>query len=120
MLRPPEPDPTLDPFRGGVAVLRRDGEMAGCVATQVTAFWAPLGFSLRCEWLVWYIVRWSNGDGERADEDYPPWSVVAEMQSGIFVWEADDPHRGQYTDEWLPEEERAGALKDLGTTLEDF
>ena len=93
-LRPPKPDPALDPFRGGVAVLRRDDLVAGHVATRVTTLWAPLSFSLRRQWWVWYIFVWSNGDRERAQEHYPPWSVAAEMQSGTFTWDEDDSHQG--------------------------
>jgi hypothetical protein len=120
VLRPPKPDPALDPVRGGVAVLRRDGELAGHVATKVTTFWAPFSFSLRRQWWVWYIVVWANGERERAEEDYPPWIVVTEMQSGIFTWDADDLHQGQYAVEWLPESEREAVLADLGIAHDDF
>lgn len=34
---PPAPNPALDSFRGGLAVLRRDGEVSGHVATTVRA-----------------------------------------------------------------------------------
>lgn len=120
VLKPPTPDPALDPFRGGVAVLTRDGEVAGHVATNVTTFWAPLSFSLRRKWWVWYIVVWADGDRERSQEDYPPWSVVAEMQSGTFTWDEDDVHRGQYAVEWLDDEERDAVLADLGIAHDDF
>ncbi len=33
-------------------------------------------------WWVWFIVVWANGDRERPFEDYPPWTVVRETQSG--------------------------------------
>ena len=120
MLKPAKPDPALDPFRGGVAVLRRDGELAGHVATQVGTFWAPFSFSRRRQWWVWFIVVWANGDREPLDEDYPPWTVVREMSSGTFSWEEDDAHRGEYTVEWLPEEARQKALVALGIRPEDF
>ena len=119
MLRPPKPDPALDPLRGGVAVLRRDGEVAGHVATKVTTFWA-FSFSLRRQWWVWYIVVWADGKRERAKEDYPPWSVVAEMQSGTFTWDPDDLHQGEFTVEWLPEREREAVLADIGIAHDDF
>ncbi len=35
MRKEPEPDPALDPFRGGVAVLWRDGELEGALVTNV-------------------------------------------------------------------------------------
>ena len=120
MLRPPEPDPALDPFRGGLAVLRRDGQVAGHVATQVTTFWSPLSFSLRRQWWVWYIVVWADGDRERAQQDYPPWTTVAEMRSGSFTSDEDDQHHGAYTVEWLPEAEREPVLGDLGISQDDF
>jgi len=78
VLKPPEPDPSLGPFRGGVAVLRRDRGLAGHVATDIKTFWAPFGFSLRRQWYFWYSVVWADGRRERPEEDYPPWTVVAE------------------------------------------
>jgi hypothetical protein len=120
VLKPPKPDPALNPFRGGVAVLTRDGEVAGHVATNVKTFWAPFSFSLRRQWWVWYVVVWANGDRERSEEDYPPWSVVAEMQSGTFTWDADDVHHGHYAVGWLTNSERDAALVDLGIERDDF
>jgi hypothetical protein len=120
MLRPPEPDSALDPFRGGVAVLRGDGEVAGHVATAVSTFWAPLSFSRHRQWWVWFIVVWADGHREPRDEDYPPWTVVRDMQSGIFSWDQEDAHRGQYTVEWLPETERQAMLSELGIEADDF
>ncbi len=35
MRKEPEPDPALDPFRGGVAVLRQGGELEGALVTNV-------------------------------------------------------------------------------------
>lgn len=70
MLKPPKPDPALDPFRGGVAVLRRDGEVAGHVATEVKTFWSPFSFSRHRQWWVWFIVVWTNGDREPSAGDY--------------------------------------------------
>ena len=90
------------------------------MATHVTTFWAPLSFSFQRQWWVWYIVVWANGERERSEEDYPPWSVVAEMQSGVFTWDWDDLHQGQYTVEWLPENEREAVLADLGIAPDDF
>ena len=77
-------------------------------------------FSRRRQWWVWYIVVWANGERERPDEDYPPWTVVREMQSGTFSWDEDDEHRGDYTVEWLPEEARHEVLAALYIRPEDF
>lgn len=120
MLRPPEPDSSLDVFRGGVATLRRDGQVAGHVATSVRTFWAPFSLSRRRQWWVWYIVVWANGDREPPDEDYPPWIVVREMQSGTFSWDGPDEHRGHYVVDWLPEEARREVLAGLRIRPEDF
>ena len=100
--------------------MRRDGEVAGHVATQVGTFWAPLSFSRRRQWWVWFIVVWADGDREPLDEDYPPWTVVGEMLSGTFSRGHDDAHGGSYTVDWLPEEARHETLSALGIRPEDF
>jgi hypothetical protein len=102
-----------------VAVLRRDAEVAGHAATQVSTFWAPFSFSLRRQWWVWLIVVWSNGDRERPEEDYPPWTYVREMQSGRLSWEQGS-HRGDYVVEWLPEDQREQMLLTLQIRPGDF
>jgi hypothetical protein len=51
---------------------------------------------------------------------FAPWTVVKEMKSGTFTWDADDDHQGQYTLEWLPERDRGAALADLGVADDDF
>lgn len=120
MLRPPKPDPSLDVFRDGVAVLRREGQVAGHVATSVRTFWAPLSFSRRRQWWVWYIVIWANGDREQPGEDYPPWTVVQEMQSGIFSWDEDGARGGTYEVGWLTAAAREQALAKLNIGPGDF
>jgi hypothetical protein len=50
---------------------------------------------------VWFIVVWADGERERLFEDYPPWTAVAEIRSGVFVWES-GPHKGEYAVGWLP------------------
>jgi hypothetical protein len=120
MLKRPAYDPALEPFDGGVAVLKRNGEVAGHVATSLSTFWSPSRpFSLQ-HW-VWYIVVWINGDREPSDEDYPPeWPMVKPMQHGVFEWERGDAHDGEYTVEWLPADERQAALTSLNIEAEDF
>jgi hypothetical protein len=120
VLKPPKPDPRLDPFRDGIAVLRRDGKVAGHVAATIMTFWAPFSLSLRRKWWVWFIVVWANGDRERPEEDYPPWTVVTEILSGTFSWDLDDVHRGQYEVEWLSEIEREAVRADLRIAYDDF
>lgn len=116
----PSLTPSLDAFRGGVAALRRDGQVAGHIATSVRTFWAPLSFSRRRQWWVWFIVVWANGERESPEEDYPPWTMVREMRSGTFSWDEEDEHRGHYTVEWLPERARQEALAALHIPPEDF
>lgn len=120
MLKPPKPDPALDPFRGGVAVLRRDGEVAGHLATEVKTFWAPFSFSRHRQWWVWFIVVWTNGDREPSGEDYPPWTVVREMLAGAFSWDEEDVHQGDYAVEWLPQEVARKTRSRLKIEAEDF
>jgi hypothetical protein len=119
VLKTPDPDPTLDPFHEGVAVLRRNGDLAGHVATVVSTFWSP-SRPLSRQWWVWFIVVWANGDRERPFEDYPPWTAVRELQSGTFSWDDGDAHRGEYTVEWLSEGEREAAWSVLGLSPDDF
>jgi len=120
MRKEPEPDPALDPFRGGVAVLQRNGEVAGHVATKVGTFWEPLSFSRRRHWSVWFVVVWADGHRHRHVEDYSPWTYVREMQSGTFSWEEDEAYRGDYTVEWLPNGARQEMLSTLGIGPDDF
>ncbi len=119
MLRAPTPDSTLDPFRGGVAVLFSNGDLAGHLAASVGTFWSP-SRPLSRQWWVWFIVVWSDGVRERPFEDYPPFSVVEEIVSGTFTWEEAGPHGGSYTVEWVPAGEREGVLADLGIGARDF
>lgn len=57
--------------------MRRDGEVAGHVATQVGTFWAPLSFSRRRQWWVWFIVVWPMGIARPPTRTTRrgPWSV---------------------------------------------
>lgn len=103
-----------------MAVLRRDGEVAGHVATVVKTFWAPLSFSRHRQWWVWFIVVWTNGDRETSAEDYPPWTVVREMLAGTFSWDEEDAHHGVYAVEWLPEEAALETRSRLRIEPENF
>jgi hypothetical protein len=119
VLKAPSPDPMLDPFRQGIAVLRRNGELAGYVATMVGTFWSP-SHPLSRQWWIWLTVVWANGDHEPPFEDYPPWTSVREIHSGTFTWDEGDARRGEYTAEWLTEGEREAAWAALGLTPGDF
>lgn len=43
LVKPPEGDPAIEPFRDGVGELRLNGELAGHVATSLSEFWSPGG-----------------------------------------------------------------------------
>jgi hypothetical protein len=117
----PEPDPTLDPFDDGLAVLYRDGAVAGHIATSLGTFWSPFQPFSR-HWWVWAVVVWNDGTKERSEEDYAPWTFVADMTSGTYEWAGptDDPRTGIYSIEWVPEEEARHVRDQLGIRREDF
>ena len=117
----PKPDPSLDPFRGGLAVLSVDGEDAGHIATEVTTFWG-LGRPFGLQWDVWLVVVWADGTKERAVQDYPPWAYVTEMKAGFLDW-VDGPteaHHQRYDIQFLSPEEGRTARDRLGIVLADF
>ena len=119
IVKPPEPDPSIEPFRDGVGVLTRDGAVAGHVATAVSEFWSP-GRPRRRQWWVWMIVVWIDGMRERSTEDYPPWTYVAEMTNGYLRWEEGGPRNGRYDFFWLPASEAVAQRSRLGIKPEDF
>jgi hypothetical protein len=120
IVKPPDPDPGIEPFRDGVGVLTRNGELAGHVATSVSEFWSPSRLRRR-QWCVWLIVVWADGVRERSTEDYPPWTYVAEMRNGYFAWEEDGPREGRrYDFAWLPATEAHEQRERLGITAADF
>lgn len=112
-------DPDLDVFDKGVAVLRQNGQVVGHVAAELSTMWS-LSRPLTVQDQVWLMVLWSNGDRERHIEDYPPWTIVKEIQVGNLMWDEHDTHRGVYSVEWLPENERSAAWLTLGIAPDDF
>lgn len=111
---PPPPEPTLDPFEDGLAVLRLHGQVAGHVATTLGAF--STLFSRQQQPWVWFIVVWADGTREHSEEDYRPWTFVREMQSGYF----DGPDGVRYEAEWLAEPERTHMWDALGLAHDQF
>lgn len=99
----PEFGPELEQFRDGLAVLRREGQPVGHVATSLGHFRTPFAPRTPEPW-VWLVVVWADGVKESAVEDYPPWSHVAEMRAGYLEWVGGvDPDRaGRYDLEWVP------------------
>lgn|GEM_PF-1879196 len=119
LFKPPFPDTTLDPFRGGVGVLTQNGEFRGHVLTIVSTFMTL--FTFRAQWWVWYIVVRADGTQERSAEDYPPFLTVTEMKNGRF--EANtygDDRNGHYDFAWLAADEAAQTRERLGVTDSDF
>lgn len=122
----PEPDfgPEFDLFRNGLAVLLRDGEPVGHVASSLGYFTTRGG---RQPW-VWLVVVWSDGTKEDSVEDYAPWTYVAEMRAGYFEWTdgfgrvRDRKHSyvGRYEIEWLPRDCALAERERLGVSLKDF
>lgn len=120
VLRAPEPDASLDPFREGVAVLTREGKVEGHVASTVGTFWSPSRPFIR-QWSVWFIVVWSDGERERSFEDYPPdWLTVNDLKAGRFVWDDDDSHGGEYEAQWVTSDRREQVLQEISVSPEDF
>ena len=114
-----ERDPELDAFDRGCLALRREGATAGHVATALSTFWSPTR-PLTVQQRVWLVVVWADGEKERAEEDYPPWTYVREIWDGTFSWPYPGPRSGEYTVEWLPDDEREAKWAELGVTLNDF
>ena len=84
MIKPPEPDPRIQRFENGAAVLRSKGQLAGYVLSTVGTFWSPFR-PLRRQWWIWFLVVWADGKRERPVEDYPPdWLTVDELERGQF------------------------------------
>lgn len=119
VVKPPRPDPTIDPFVDGLGVLSLDGRPAGHVATTVSEFWSPFS-PLRRQWWVWYIVIWPDGTREVSTEDYPPWSAVTEMRNGFLEVQGAGARDGRYEFSWLDAGDAAAARARLGVSAEDF
>jgi hypothetical protein len=111
-------DPSLDIFDQGIAVLRRGDEIAGYVVTKLSTMWAPSPPFTRQDW-VWLVIVWANGTRERPIEDYPPWTIVNEIQGGILSWGEGD-HQGTYDVEWVPDSQRQEVRAVLGISRDDF
>ena len=114
LLKPPDPDPDprAEPFRDGVAALIRDGAPAGHLVSTLTTFWSP-SRPLHRQWWVWFVIIWADGCREPPQEDYPPWSVVSEMDDGYLEVDAGD-HSGRYDVTWLADREAHRVRRDLG------
>ncbi len=117
---PPDPDPTVDPFREGVGELSQGCEVVGHLASIVTEFRTP--FSPRKgQWWVWLVAVWSDGTRERSLEDYPPWSYVDEMKRGFIQcdeWTAE--RRGRYEFRWLSPVDASRIRTELNLSPSDF
>lgn len=113
-----EYDPALDVFDRGGLVLRRDGEIAGYVATELGTWWTP-NRPLTIQQQVWLYITWADGEQDvYADE--PPWNgIVPSIRAGEFVDE-DGPREGHYTATWLSAAESAAKWAELELNPPDF
>ena len=111
-------DPSLDAFDMGTVVLREGDVVAGHVATTLSTMWSPGRPFTRQDW-IWLVIVWANGDREAPIEDYPPWSIVKEIQDGALTWD-DGDHRGTYSAEWLPADQSQATWAALGISPGDF
>ena len=117
----PHREPDMEPFRDGLALLSRDGQTLGYVATSLGYFRTPLSPRTPQAW-VWFVVVWADGTKERAVEDYPPWTYVTEMGQGYFDWEGgrNRDRAGRYEIQWVDAELAATERERLGIRSEDF
>ena len=80
--------------------------------------WSPSRPFTRQDW-VWLLIVWANGSREWPIEDYPPWTIVNEIQRGNLSWDEGD-HQGTYDVEWVPQSQRQEVRAVLGISLDDF
>ena len=112
----PPPDPGLDVFRNAVATLTLDGVVVGYVASRVSTFWGlgrPTGLQ-ECLWLYFHHLDDPDGNAERRhlwEEDYPPWALRPELESGSFH---DHDRDATYAFSWLEGAVRREALDLIG------
>ena len=102
-------DETLDPFREGIAELRRGGTVEGHLATQVERF---IGLGGRQE-RVWLLITWADGRRERIEEDYPPWTLVNELRAGMLRWIVDQ-RQVDFQVVWLGGDQATEAWRQYG------
>ena len=121
MARPPLPDPSLDPFRDGLAALTADGAVMGHIATSVEQIWS-LGSPFRRQWIVRLVVVWSDGTKEQAAHDWAPWTYVTEMKQGFIEWRSgrDSPRQRRYDVSFLSPTDGLAERERLGITAADF
>lgn len=102
-------------------VISQDGQRVGHVATSLAHFRTPFPPITPQPW-VWLVVVWADGVKERAVEDDPPWSDVAEIRQGYFEWLGSSraDRAGRYEIEWVPPEQARAERERLGIRLEDF
>jgi hypothetical protein len=113
--------PDFEPFRDGLMVLTQDGRALGHVATSLGHFRTPSAPLTPQPW-IWLVVVWVDGVKERAVEDYPPWSYVAEIRQGYLEWlgTSRTDRAGRYQIEWVAPEQAHAERERLGIRPEDF
>jgi hypothetical protein len=58
-------------------------------------------------------VTWLDGTRERIEEDYRPWTSVAELSDGHLTWDKNGREQ-RFEVEWLSGQDRDRAWKDFG------
>ncbi|WP_157720049.1 hypothetical protein [Microlunatus sagamiharensis] len=112
----PPPDPGLEVFRDAIGTLSLDGEVVGYIASRVSTFWGlgrPTGLQ-ECLWLYFHYLDDPDGNAERShlwEEDYPPWAIRPELESGSFY---DHDRDATYEVRWLEGPARRDALDLIG------
>jgi hypothetical protein len=117
---PPPPDPSLEPFDGGIGVLSRGGVRAGHVATVRGQYHGLFG--RQWKWWIWYLVVWEDGTRERPQEDYEPFLAVQELRAGYLDvdFSSAASRSGRYDVVWLTPDEAAATRERLGIRDSDF
>lgn len=112
--------PEFEPFRDGLMALSQDGQPVGHLATSLGHFRTPFAPLTPQPW-IWLVVVWADGVKERAVEDYPPWSYVAEIRQGYVEWLGWGSDRaGRFEIEWVPPGQAHAERERLGIRIEDF
>ena len=115
-------DPALDAYRDAVASLHLDGAHVGYLATTVEPMRA--GLLLRRQERVWLLLTRLDGSRDPIQEDYAPWTSIAELREGHIHW-VSPQGVADYEVRWLNGDERRqvwsryGILDEVGAYMGD-
>lgn len=101
-------------FDHGVFELSEGVDVVGHLSTVTEPIWSPF----RRRHRVWLLLTWVDGRRERIVEDYQPWTLVHELQSGRLSWEGRDlTARALQGDERATAWEACGIKDEVGAYL---